>query len=45
VVLAGSGRLAAMVLETRYGRWALSANSLRLEMGPDGTPVLDALAP
>jgi len=44
VVLAGPGRLAAMVLETGYGHWALSAGALRLGAGPDGSPVLDTLA-
>jgi ABC-type dipeptide/oligopeptide/nickel transport system permease component len=43
VVLAGPGRLAAMVLETRYGHWALSASSLRLGTGPSGAPVFDVL--
>jgi peptide/nickel transport system permease protein len=40
VVLAGPQRLAAMLLDTRYGRWAMGAVSLRLGMGPRGTPVL-----
>ncbi|MBI5536794.1 MAG: ABC transporter permease [Deltaproteobacteria bacterium] len=44
VVLAGPGRLAAMLLETRYGHWALSAGAMRLGVGPGGAPVFDTLA-
>lgn len=44
VVLAGPSRLAAMVLEARYGKWALAAMTRRLGVDADGRPVLDVLA-
>jgi len=43
VVLTGASRVAAMVLETRYGKWALGAVTQRMGAGPDGTPTLDRL--
>lgn len=43
VVLSGASRVAAMVLETRYGKWALGAITQRMGAGPDGTPALDRL--
>jgi ABC-type dipeptide/oligopeptide/nickel transport system permease component len=44
VVFAGPTRVAAMVLETRYGKWALGALALRFGVASDGRPVLDELA-
>ncbi len=43
VALAGPSRLAATVLDTRYGRWAMSAGTLGLGMGADGAPILSKL--
>jgi len=42
-VVTGASRVAAMVLETRYGKWALGAVSYRLGRREDGSPVLDEL--
>lgn len=44
VVLAGPSRVVAMIVETRYGKWALGALTQRLGIGADGRPVLDELA-
>ncbi|MFO0755546.1 MAG: ABC transporter permease [Byssovorax sp.] len=43
VALTGAARVAAMVLETRYGKWALAAVSYRFGRRLDGSPVLDEL--
>ncbi len=43
VTLGGLSRVASMVLETRYGKWALGAVTLRFGVGHDGVPVLDKL--
>jgi ABC-type dipeptide/oligopeptide/nickel transport system permease component len=43
-VLAGPSRVAAMALETRYGKWALGAITHRFGMAAGGEPVLDGLA-
>jgi ABC-type dipeptide/oligopeptide/nickel transport system permease component len=40
--MTGTSRLAATVLETRYGKWAFGAVTQRLGRGADGVPVLDA---
>ena len=40
VVLAGPSRLAAMVLETRYRKWAVGALTRRLGLDADGRPVV-----
>ncbi len=44
VTLDGPSRIAAIVLETRYGKWALGAVTRRLGVGVDGVPVLDGLS-
>jgi ABC-type dipeptide/oligopeptide/nickel transport system permease component len=44
VVFAGPARVAAMGTETRYGKWALSAVTMRLGKGSDGVPVAGELA-
>jgi ABC-type dipeptide/oligopeptide/nickel transport system permease component len=41
--LSGPERVAAILTETQYGRWALQALTLRLGVGPDGVTVLDRL--
>ncbi|HEY4117769.1 MAG TPA: ABC transporter permease [Byssovorax sp.] len=41
--LYGPSRVAAMALETRYGKWALGAISLRFGTSSTGAPVLDEL--
>jgi len=43
ITLDGPSRVAAIVLETRYGKWALGAVTRRLGVGADGVPVLDGL--
>lgn len=43
-VFTGPARVAAMVLETRYGKWALGALTHRLGVAAGGEPVLDGLA-
>ncbi|WP_437838028.1 ABC transporter permease [Sorangium sp. So ce1153] len=43
-VFTGPTRLAATVLETRYGKWALGAVTHRLGVAATGEPVLDELA-
>ncbi|WP_437969939.1 ABC transporter permease subunit [Sorangium sp. So ce260] len=43
-VFSGPARLAATVLETRYGKWALGAVTHRLGVAATGEPVLDELA-
>ncbi|MDC3955901.1 ABC transporter permease subunit [Polyangium jinanense] len=43
VTLDGPSRIAAIVLETRYGKWALGAITRRLGVGIDGVPVLDGI--
>lgn len=43
IVVTGASRVAAMVLETRYGKWALAAVSYRFGRRQDGSPVLDEL--
>ncbi|MRG97703.1 ABC transporter permease [Polyangium spumosum] len=43
VTLDGPSRFAAIVLETRYGKWALGAVTRRLGVGIDGVPVLDGI--
>jgi len=43
VVFAGASRIAAMATETRYGKWALAAVTMRFGAGNDGVPVLDEL--
>ncbi|WP_437817364.1 ABC transporter permease subunit [Sorangium sp. So ce1078] len=43
-VFSGPARLAATVLETRYGKWALGAVTHRLGIAATGEPVLDELA-
>ncbi|EYF01696.1 ABC transporter permease [Chondromyces apiculatus] len=42
-VFSGPSRVAAMVLETRYGKWALGALTHRLGLAANGEPVLDEL--
>ncbi|UQA59348.1 ABC transporter permease [Polyangium aurulentum] len=37
-------RIAAIVTETRYGKWAAAAVQRRLGIGMDGVPVLDGIA-
>jgi peptide/nickel transport system permease protein len=41
--LSGPERVAAILTETQYGRWALQALTLQLGVGPDGVTVLDRL--
>jgi ABC-type dipeptide/oligopeptide/nickel transport system permease component len=43
VTMSGPSRIAAMVVETRYGKWALGAVTQRFGVGADGRPVLDEL--
>ncbi len=43
VTVDGLSRFAAVVLDTRYGKWAMSAFTRRFGMGADGTPVLDGV--
>jgi ABC-type dipeptide/oligopeptide/nickel transport system permease component len=43
VVLAGPSRVAAMVIETRYGKWALGAVTHRFGVAAGGERVLDEL--
>lgn len=43
-VFSGPTRLAATVLDTRYGKWALGAVTHRLGVAATGEPVLDELA-
>jgi peptide/nickel transport system permease protein len=43
VELRGPSRVAAMVLETRYGKWALGAIAYRFGTSSSGKPVLDEL--
>lgn len=42
-VFTGASRVAAMVLETRYGKWALGAITHRFGVAAGGEPVLDGL--
>ncbi|MCC6552895.1 MAG: ABC transporter permease subunit [Polyangiaceae bacterium] len=42
-VFTGPSRVAAMVLETRYGKWALGAITHRFGVSAGGEPVLDEL--
>lgn len=42
-LLSGPSRVAAMLVETRYGHWALRAFTLKLGIARDGQPVLDKL--
>jgi len=44
VAFTGPARLAAVLLETRYGKWALGAVTQRFGRRVDGGPVLDELA-
>jgi peptide/nickel transport system permease protein len=44
VTLDSPSRIAAIVTETRYGKWALGAVTRRLGVGADGVPVLDGIA-
>lgn len=44
VVFTGPMRVAAVVLETRYGKWALGTVTRGLGLGADGTPVSRELA-
>jgi ABC-type dipeptide/oligopeptide/nickel transport system permease component len=39
----GLSRFAAIVLDTRYGKWAVSAFTQRFGAGPDHVPVLDGV--
>jgi len=43
VTLDGPSRVAAIVLETRYGKWAFGAVTRRLGVSADGVSVLDGL--
>lgn len=43
VMVDGLTRFAAIVLDTRYGKWAISAFTRRFGPGPDGAPVLDGV--
>lgn len=43
VTVDGLSRFAAVVLDTRYGKWAVSAFTRRFGPGPDGAPVLDGV--
>ncbi|AUX21366.1 uncharacterized protein SOCEGT47_018480 [Sorangium cellulosum] len=43
-VFTGPTRIAATVLDTRYGKWALGAVTHRLGVAATGEPVLDELA-
>jgi ABC-type dipeptide/oligopeptide/nickel transport system permease component len=43
-VFSGPTRVAAMLLETRYGKWALGAAIHRFGVAATGEPVLDELA-
>jgi ABC-type dipeptide/oligopeptide/nickel transport system permease component len=43
VVLSGTGRAAAMVLETRYGKWALGAVTHGFGLSAHGEPILNEL--
>lgn len=43
VTVEGLSRFAAVVLDTRYGKWAMSAFTQRFGPGPNGTPVLDGV--
>lgn len=43
VTVDGLSRFAAIVLDTRYGKWARSAFTQRFGRGPDGAPVLDGV--
>ncbi|AUX41063.1 uncharacterized protein SOCE26_024680 [Sorangium cellulosum] len=43
-VFTGPTRIAATVLETRYGKWALGAVTHRLGVAATGEPVLDELS-
>ncbi|AKT39404.1 ABC transporter permease [Chondromyces crocatus] len=42
-VFSGPSRIAAMILETRYGKWALGAITHRFGVAASGEPVLDEL--
>lgn len=44
VELRGPPRVASMLLDTRYGKWALGAIAYRFGTTSSGTPVLDELA-
>ncbi|HVY47317.1 MAG TPA: ABC transporter permease subunit [Minicystis sp.] len=44
VELQGPSRIAAMLTETRYGKWALGAIAYRFGTSSSGKPVLDELA-
>ncbi len=43
IQFAGVSRVSAIVIETRYGQWALGAVTGRLGLTVDGLPVLDEL--
>lgn len=43
VTVDGLSRFAAVVLDTRYGKWAMSAFTQKFGPGPDGVPVLDGV--
>lgn len=43
-VFSGPARVAATLLETRYGKWALGAATHRLGVAATGEPVLDELS-
>lgn len=43
VTIDGLSRFAAIVLDTRYGKWAMSAFTQKFGAGPDGVPVLDGV--
>lgn len=43
VAVDGLSRFAAVVLDTRYGKWAVSAFTQRFGRGPDNAPVLDGV--
>lgn len=43
VTVDGLSRFAAVVLDTRYGKWATSAFTQKFGPGPDGVPVLDGV--
>jgi peptide/nickel transport system permease protein len=44
VELQGASRVAAVVLDTRYGKWAMGAVTQRFGTSVDGTPALDRLS-
>lgn len=43
VTIDGLSRFAAIVLDTRYGKWATAAFTQRFGQGPDNAPVLDGV--